>query len=117
MFVRGLATAAGWNGVLAAVAALWWLGLADGPPGGGCTGFGCGFTPREGALLAAMFAGGPMLAANVLVAVAVVGRLAAVGGRSAVRAGTIGAVAGWSAAAVALVAVVVLAVHTGTVSV
>ncbi|WP_327011278.1 hypothetical protein OHA72_30765 [Dactylosporangium sp. NBC_01737] len=100
VLAKGFATMAGWYGVLAAVAVIWWFSLSDTPAGEGCQGFGCGWTARDVALLAALFVGIPAFAASALVSTAVVGGLAAARIRSGVLAGTAGAVAGWLAAAV-----------------
>jgi hypothetical protein len=98
VLAKGLVTMAGWYAVLAAVAVLWWFSLDDTPSGDACQSFGCGWTARDVALLAALFVGIPAFVASVLVSVTVVGGLAAARVRSGVLAGTAGAVAGWLAA-------------------
>ncbi|MEV4508567.1 hypothetical protein AB0K00_06370 [Dactylosporangium sp. NPDC049525] len=111
VLATGLATMAGWYGVLGAVAVLWWFSLSDTPAGEECQTFGCGWTARDVAVLAALFIGIPAFAASVLVSVAVVGGLAAARLRSGVLVGTVGAVAGWLAAVVVAVAYLMSAIH------
>jgi hypothetical protein len=98
----GLATVVGWHGVLVAAAVIFWLGLSDASPGGDCTDFSCAWTPRDLAMLVAIFVGPPMLATSVLVASAVVAGLAAARVRSGVLAGTVGTLTGWLGAAIVL---------------
>jgi len=99
VFAKGLATAAGWHLVLVAVAVLWWFSLSDVSSSEECPSFGCRWTERDIAVLAALFVGIPALGASALVSAAVVGGLAAARVRSGVLAGTAGAIVGWLAAA------------------
>jgi hypothetical protein len=111
VLAKGIATMAGWYALLAAMAVLWWFSLDGTPAGEECQSFGCGWTARDVALLAALFVGIPAFAASVLVSLAVVGGLAAARFRSGALAGTIGAVAGWLVAAAVAAAYLLTSIH------
>jgi hypothetical protein len=89
-FGRGAGVLAGWYLTAVTGVALWWWSLPGVNSYGGCEGlgFGCTLNPRDGVLLAATIVFVPALAVCGVIALAVLGGLAAAGVRSGVVAGT-----------------------------
>jgi len=96
VFDKGLATIAAWAATLIAGYALWVLSLPAVKADGTCSGigFGCTPNPRDGALLAGILFGIPLLSACLIAAVIVLVALTRANVRSGLLAGTLATLCG-----------------------